>query len=191
LRRRWPALAATIVLGLLGAACSSGDSSATTVAASAPASVPGDDAPPRVDLIMPAVAALEAQLGEPQQYFEINATSHLVNLFVSLNGGTLAQNWLYLDGQLTSKPAEPAQGHSFAASALTFDPETVLAQVERDLAGATIDLFYVQGGADGSVRYTAVVTSAKGGQLEVVVGPDGKVQEVDADTDTVPTTAAG
>ena len=60
------------------------------------------DALPRVDLISKAITALEAKLGAPQQYFEINATSHLVNLFVALNDGKVVQPWVYLDGELSS-----------------------------------------------------------------------------------------
>lgn len=192
MRNRWVGLAAVV---LLVAGCSSNDSggaASTDVPASSSASVvgsgtasgasgtaPAADEPPRVDLIAPAVAALEAQLGGPQDYFEINATSKLVNLIIALNGGTLAQTWLYLDGQLTSRPAEPAQGHTFAASALNFDPSTILAQVRRDLPNSSIDLFFVQGAADGSVRSTAVVTSSEGGQLQVILDPTGKVLEVD------------
>ncbi len=61
--------------------------------------------PPRVDLIDDAVAALEAELGGPQRYFEINATPQLVNLFVELNDGALVQPWVYLDGELSSTDA--------------------------------------------------------------------------------------
>ncbi len=169
------------------AACSSGNGPAggstdtsTVSSGTAPAGTGGDaNALPRVDLIIPAVHALEAELGGPQQYFEINTTSKLVNLIIAVNNGTLAQTWLYLDGRLSSKDAEPATGHTFAASALTFDPAAVVAQVHRDLPDSTLDFFYVLGGADGSVQYKVDVSSPQGGQLEVVLGPDGKVIEVD------------
>ena len=38
---------------------------------------------PLVDEIDDAVTALETKLGAPQQFFEINATSSLVNLIVA------------------------------------------------------------------------------------------------------------
>ena len=136
---------------------------------------------PRVDLVVPAVQALEAKLGAPQKYFEINATAHLVNVIVSLNNGAFAQNWLYLDGELSSKEPQPAAGYTFAASALNFDPAAVLDKITGDLPDATPNLFLVEGGPQGVVRYTVVVTSSKGGQLLVVVGADGKVIEVDPD----------
>lgn len=135
----------------------------------------------RVDLIRPAIEAVEAQLGGPQDYFEVNANPRLVNVIVALNGATMAQSWVYIDGELSSRAAEPAQGHTFGADALTFDADAVLGQLERDLPESSIDLFFVEGGANGAVRYNAVLTSSKGGQLQVILGPDGKVLEVDAD----------
>lgn len=180
-RRWWPAL--VMAPALLVAACSSGASSPGSTVSSVPASVPGStpDAalPPVVDQIGPAIAALEAELGGPQEYFEINATSRLVNVIVALNGATLAQTWLYLDGNLSSRPAEPARGNTFTAAAVSFDPARVLGNVQRDLASSSIDLFVVEGGPGGAVRYTAVVTSSAGGQLQVILAPDGTVQQVD------------
>ncbi|MEO5899917.1 MAG: hypothetical protein ABIR68_07250 [Ilumatobacteraceae bacterium] len=198
-RRLAGALAVAVAgLGALGA-CSSGDGSSTTTIASATtvAAGPSDgglfptptagagggsetdtEALPRVDLIGPAVTALEARLGSPQRFFEINATSKLVNLIIAVNDATLAQTWLYLDGQLSSKDAQPANGNTFAAAALNFDPASVLTRVHRDLPDSVLDFFYVLGGADGSVRYTVATTSSKGGQLEVTLGPDGSVKQV-------------
>jgi hypothetical protein len=145
----------------------------TIVAAAAAAS------PPRVDLIHQAVSALEARLGAPQQYFEINATSKLVNLIVSLNDGKIAQPWVYLDGELSSAEGQAATGFSFDASALDFDPGTVLSKVQAELPKSSPDLFFVEGGQGGIVQYSVEVTSSQGGQLVVVVGPDGTVRSVD------------
>ena len=181
MRRGW-ALPVTAALALVGAARSSDASSAGTTVASVPAIAAVVDDPPRVDMIAPAIAAVEAELGGPQEYFEINATSKLVNVIVAVNDATVAQYWVYLDGELTSGQAQDAQGNTFTAAAVTFDPDAVLTQIQRDLPDSSIDLFFVQGGADGSVRYTALVSSQAGGQLEVVVGPDGTVQQAAADT---------
>jgi hypothetical protein len=185
--RRWRVASSLLVAGVvvLGGCSSDGGSGASSSVSVptvvAPTVDPSRDPAglPRVDLVRPAIAALEAQLGGPQQFFEINATSKLVNLIVALNDNTYAQAWLYLDGQLSSKDAQPASGHTFAASALTFDPATILAQISSDLPNSALDFFYVLGGADGSVQYKVDLSSNQGGQLEVVVAADGKVVEVD------------
>jgi hypothetical protein len=131
-----------------------------------------------VGAIDEAVKALEAKLGGPQQYFEINATAHLVNLIVALNDGKVAQPWVYLDGQLSSTEGAAATGFSFAASALDFEPGRVLGKVREQLPESSPDLFFVEGGEGGKVQYSVAVTSKQGGQLLVVVGPDGSVQSV-------------
>ena len=136
-------------------------------------------APPRVDLIGKAIAALEAQLGAPQQYFEINATSQLVNLFVSLNGGKVVKPWVYLDGELSSTEGHDASGFTFAKTALDFDPAKVLSHVQSELPQSKPDAFIIEAGQGGIVRYSVTVSSPQGGQLVVVVGPDGTVKSVD------------
>ena len=133
---------------------------------------------PRVDLISKAITALEAKLGAPQQYFEINATSHLVNLFVALNDGKVVQPWVYLDGVLSSTEGHPASGFSFAKAALDFDPDKVLSRLQAELPQSSPDVFFIEGGKGGAVRYSVTVSSRQGGQLVVVVGPDGAVKSV-------------
>ncbi|MDQ2943262.1 MAG: hypothetical protein M3R21_06275, partial [Candidatus Dormibacteraeota bacterium] len=71
-----------------------------------------------------------------------------------------------------------ATGFSFAASALDFEPGEVLGKVEEQLPESSPDLFFVEGGKGGKVQYSVAVTSKQGGQLLVVVGPDGSVQSV-------------
>ena len=129
-------------------------------------------------MIGAAVAALETRLGGPQQYFEINATPQLVNLFVALNDGKLVQPWVYLDGELTSTEGREATGFSFARSALDFDPDRVLSRIQAELPQARPDVFFVEGGKGGIVQYSVAVTSQQGGQLVVIVGPGGEVQSV-------------
>jgi hypothetical protein len=157
--------------GCSGSSRATQTSPSTTLATSATA--------PRVDLIDDAITALEDKLGGPQQYFEINATSQLVNLFVSLNGDKLVQPWVYLDGELSSTEPHDATGFSFAESALDFDPDKVLSHLEAELPRSRPDVFFIEGGQGGIVRYSVTVTSSKGGQLVVVVGPDGAVKSVD------------
>lgn len=169
-----------VMVALVVTACSGGgDSSNSEPAASTTVRAATSAALPEVDLIDDAVAALQTKLGGPQQFFEINATSNLVNLIVALNDGKVAQPWVYLDGELTSTEGAEATGFSFAASALDFDPDKVLSRLQAELPESSPDLFFVEGGEGGIVRYSVAVTSRQGGQLIVVVGPDGTVQSVD------------
>lgn len=169
-----------IVAAIVLASCSGdGSSPGTQPPSSTTTSVSGVAKLPRVDLIDDAVTALEAELGSPQQFFEINATSSLVNLIVALNDGKVAQPWVYFQGDLSSTEGAEASGFSFSASALDFEPDNVLSKVQAELPDSSPDLFFVEGGADGTVRYSVAVTSKQGGQLVVVVGPDGTVQSVD------------
>jgi hypothetical protein len=171
------------MFALLVAACSGEGSSANTEASTSTTAVAAVAAPvgslPRVDLVKEAVAALEAKLGAPQRFFEINATASLVNMIISLNDDKLAQPWVYFDGDLSSTDAADASGFSFASSALDFDPDAVLSKVQAELPQSSPDLFFIEGGEGGTVRYSVAVTSQQGGQLIVVVGPDGTVQSVD------------
>jgi len=172
--RRCVAVAALVV-----SSCSGGSSASTTTNAATTTVVdPASQKLPLVGEIHDAVAALEAKLGAPQQFFEINATTQLVNLIVALNDGKVAQPWVYLKGELSSVEGAPATGHTFAGSALDFDPDTVLSQVRTRLPQASLDLFFVEGGEGGAVQYSVEATSQQGGQLVVVLGPDGAVQSV-------------
>ena len=169
-----------IALVALAASCSGGGASSSSAPAASTTVLPATStALPQVELIDDAVAALQSKLGGPQQFFEINATSNLVNLIVALNDGNVAQPWVYLDGELTSTEGAEASGFSFAASALDFDLDKVLSRLQAELPESSPDLFFVEGGEGGIVRYSVAVTSPHGGQLIVVVGPDGTVQSVD------------
>lgn len=162
-----------------GASGGSGDG-ATTTKAEMSAPLPPTGGLPIVEQIAPAIAALEAELGGPQQYFEINATSQLVNLWVSLNDGAVAQPWVYLAGELSSDEGRPgATGFTFTAAQVGFDPAVVMSEVAEQLPTATLDSFHVFGAKGGDVVYHLLVTSDKGGALEVAVGADGAVLSVD------------
>jgi hypothetical protein len=156
-----------------------GSTSATTDGSGSSIPAVADGELPIIDQIPVAVAALEQQLGGPQDYFEINATARLVNLFVALNDATVAQAWLYLDGTLTSEEGQPAGGGTFAAASAAFDPDVILSRVLTDVPDITIESFYIHGDGQGNVLYGVLATSAKGGGLDVVLGADGSVKSVD------------
>jgi hypothetical protein len=141
----------------------------------------GDERPvrPVLDQIGPAIAAVERKLGGPQQYFEINATPQLVNLFVADGAKTKVTPYVYVGGAAAeSAPPAEASGNTFAASAVTFDPQTILDHVVDRLPDSDIVLFTIAGGPAGAVQYTAGVQSKQGGTLEVTLGADGAVQAV-------------
>ena len=175
---RAQAMGVMVAVALTLAGCS-GDrgSSATTVVA--PTSFVVAQEWPRVELIDDAISALEAKLGAAQQYFEINATAQLVNLFVALNDGKIAQPWVYLDGALSSTEGNDASGFTFDKTAIDFDPDKVLSQVQAQLPQSQPDVFFIEAGEGGFVRYSVAVTSPQGGQLVVVVAADGKVVSVE------------
>jgi hypothetical protein len=133
---------------------------------------------PAVSRIAVAIDALERQLGGPQQYFEVNATAKVVNLFVALNGATVAQAWLYADGTLTSKAGQKANGGTFTKADLDFQADRVLATVRQQIPDAVLESFYVNGDGKGHVQYGVLTSARCGGGLDVVVGPTGAVKSV-------------
>ncbi|MEY4173097.1 MAG: hypothetical protein RI900_262 [Actinomycetota bacterium] len=173
-----------VVLAAILVGCSGDGDSAATTAPDVTICDPDGTAQAEADLpavgrISEAIEALEQQLGAPQQYFEVNATARVVNLFVALNNATLAQAWLYLDGEFTSQEAQAASGGTFGADAVAFDPERVLTRVRTEVPEAVIESFYVHGDGKGNVQYGVLASALCGGGLDVVVGPDGSVKSVD------------
>jgi hypothetical protein len=139
-----------------------------------------DDQPavvPVVAEISPAIAAVEAELGGPQDFFEVNATPQLVNVFVATDGGTTATAYVYLDGELQppAPPRDVAGGETFRADALDFDPDAIFTGIADELGDPTVTQFVVVGGPGGAVQYSAFVSSSAGGVLDVLLGPDGAV----------------
>lgn len=186
-----------LVLPALLAACSGSDGDSAgesaTVATFAPIECESREPTLRVDQIADAVAAVEDEMGGPQEYFEINATGVLVNLFVADTEAGTATPYLYVGGELTSDTARGgAAGNTFRADQLTFDPLLVTSCVEAQLPTSTMEVFYVVGTGEGGVRRSIVLTSAAGGQLEVEVTDDGQVISVDAiDADGASITTTG
>jgi hypothetical protein len=137
-----------------------------------------DAARPLVGQIDPAMAAVDAELGSPQRYFEVNATPQVVNLFVASAHGTTVTPYVYVGGELApaGRPAS-ASGSTFAADSVAFEP-TILDAVAEELPEADLSVFTIVGGPDGAVQYSVDVQSERGGTLTVVLGPDGAVQSV-------------
>ncbi len=172
---RAAALVATLMV--VTGCSSASDSAATSVLGPVSSMVPGDT-PLRIELIRPAVVALEAKLGGAQRYLEVNATPTLVNLFVSTNGGTQAVAYTYVQGKLSDPAApEPVQpgAATFLGSSITFDESKVLVPLLTALANSQYRVFSVLGATGGGVTYEVTVQSVQGGQIQVPVGPDGSI----------------
>lgn len=134
---------------------------------------------PAVGSVAEAIADLEAELGAPQQYFEVNATARLVNLWVALNDGALAQPWVWVDGALSAEDGQAAGGGTFTADDVDFDADTVLDQVRAEVPDAILETFYIHGDGEGNVQYSLLTSAQCGGGLDVVIGADGSVKSVD------------
>lgn len=176
---------AVVVVG-----CSSSDSGSTSASGAATtttaAPIPAGAAPVLLDKIRPAIAALEAQLGGPQQYFEVNATVTLVNLFVATDDATKAVAYIYdADGTL-EPPAQavPASGPTFGASQMTFDETRVMALTVAQLPTSTFLRFSVTGVGGGGVAYAITAGSTTRTEFQISVGPTGNVLGTDQLTPT-------
>jgi hypothetical protein len=171
---RLPALLTPALIALAAlAACSGGGSSSS----------PTTTAPPvvlRLDLVPAAVAAVEAARGGPQQYTEINAFDHGVNLFVATgDGNELA--YVYRDGNGLEAPAapQPATETAFATTGVALDAGARLpADVVSRLPGSRpVAVALVQRPNDGLVWDVSVI-GAKGSGLDVLYTPQGSLLSV-------------
>ena len=118
-------------------------------------------------------------MGGDIEFFEINAVPHAVNVFVALNGATVAQQYVYVDGVLSAGQGQSASGGTFTADQLAFDPTTVFSTIRGQLPETILQTFYVNGDGQGNVKYAVLAVAQCGGALDIVVGPDGEIISVD------------
>jgi hypothetical protein len=174
-----PLIVLVLAATMVGPSCSSSSDAAVTTSSASTTLAPSTS--PFVSGIREAIAAVESKLGGPQQYFEVTATPQSTNVFVAVDNGAAAVPYVYIGGVL----AEPqprldgATGLTFGAADLTFDDSLLLSRIAAQLPTATLESVSVEGASIGKVRYVVSVRSTEGGTLEVVVGPDGKIQSVD------------
>ena len=172
------AMVAMAAIPVMVAGCSS-SASDTTPGSSVGSSVGVTaDLPLRLELIRPALAALEAKLGGSQRYFEVNATPTLVNLFVANSDNTQATAYVFTAGAL-SEPAAPEQvkagAPTFGVADIAYDEAHVLDPVLVELPESTYRVFSIVGVANGGAAYLITMQSAKGGDFQVPVKPDGSI----------------
>ena len=187
MRRRAQALAAVLALVAL-AACTGDDaglagSDGSSTAPTGPVECVPAPPPLVVDQIDDALAAVAVERPGPQRFFEVNATAAVVNMFFATTdaaGRSATVPYSWAAGQLRGEGEKEASGNTFEAAAIAFDPERVLSCVLAQLPDSQLDAFVVEGGPDGAVRYSVVLTSQQGGQLVVEVNGQGQVLAVDA-----------
>lgn len=155
---------ALALVGVVGAACGSGD----------------DVALPMVERIPDAVADIEAAYDAPQEYFEIAARLDSITYVVAVDDATAAEqgSWTPDGGLVGPEPAGEASGATFTADQIDLDPDRIFDQVLDELGDPAIVDLAVQGSADGGVIYDASIASESGGVLLVLLGPDGSILAV-------------
>ncbi|MEM8745259.1 MAG: hypothetical protein AAF945_06210 [Actinomycetota bacterium] len=138
------------------------------------------DAPDFVTDVRAAIAAVEDELGQGQEFFEVTSNEQFVNVFVAVDDGTAAVPYLYFDGEL--QPPAPrldgASGSTFTAGDVLFDESLVLSGVEDELPETSIDEIIVIGDGVGAA-YELVGRSDVGGTLLIQVTPTGDIISVD------------
>ena len=159
------ALAAAVVAALVG--CGGDDDES-------------DAPPPVVDQIAPALAAVDAQYGAPQDFFEASADLEGVGVIVAVDDATAAERFRFENGELSEPEVlGEASGATFRAEDVAFDTETIFDALRDELDDPVIVDFAVQGSEGGPV-YDATVASDSGGVLLVLLGADGRVLAVQA-----------
>lgn len=126
-----------------------------------------------------AVAAVAKVLGKTPEFYEINATPSLVNLFAADGKGN-AINFVYENGELDQETTvASAVGESFPAEGMSFNGK-VIARVEKELPDSILRAFsIINDHPNGGVQYRVVLQSDRGGQFAVFVEPTGKILGTD------------
>jgi len=179
---------AVLALGSLAGTLTSCSSDAPSRSTQAPPTeqaagpIATGDAPLRVELVAEAVTAVEAERGQAQDYFEVNATPTIVNLFVATDDATQAVAYVYVAGML-GDPAtpQPASGPTFQAAEIDFDESLVLAEVHAQLSSSDFRLFSITGRETGGVQYRTVINSAGGTEFVVFLSGTGAILGTDQD----------
>lgn len=171
---------AVAVAASLITACAGSDEPAAPVAEEPRGEAPDVEAPPFVLDVRAAIAAVESELGSPQEFFEVTSNAQFTNVFVAVDDATAAVAYAYVDGELQppAPPQEGAAGDTFTVDDVDFVDDRILSGVTADLPESQIDALSVYGDGVGAT-YVLAATSSAGGFLDIVVGPDGSVFSVD------------
>ena len=177
-------LAGVVLLVSALVACGGSDGGSSGVAETIPDGadqpVDGDERPSFVDDVFAAIDAVEKERGTGQRYFEVTANAQFTNVFVAVDDATAAIAYVFVDGELQSPAPKQtgAEGETFTAADVGYDPSLVLSGVSADLPNSEVDAISVYGDGVGAT-YVLAATSEVGGFLDIVVGPQGQVLSVD------------
>ena len=151
----------------------------------------------RLDQIENALDAVEQKAGTDLIFFEINATTELVNVFVAtdLDGSPNADGlpdavvhyvFTEKDGLETAPEPVGANGPTFARSALDYEPSSILKKALSELPESTPQMFVITAAgtaenSTGTVQYRLLMQSSQGGQMSIVLTNTGEIVGTDAE----------
>lgn len=139
-----------------------------------------------VDQIDDAITAVEKELGAGTPFYEINATSDGVNLFIgsvdSGSGPSVVQARFTPDnGLVLADEKSPSQGSLFTAEDVDFDPATIIDEAVTQLSSSTPLAFIITASSpmnqedSSAVVYRLVMESERGGRLVVLLDRNGRI----------------
>ena len=137
-----------------------------------------------IDLIDDAISAVDDRFGGLSGFYEINATSDGVNLFVSTmidetTPGVVQARYTSEEGLVVADEPVPSEGPVFDKDAVDFDPDSIIEAARAQLSTALPRVFIITataGVGNGSgVSYRLVMESQRGGRLVVFLGRDGTI----------------
>jgi hypothetical protein len=143
--------------------------------------------PLAIDGIDDAISAVGEHFDADVDFYEINATSDGVNLFVSTTGAdgspAVVQARFTRDGGLVvADESVPADGPVFRGSAVEFDSASIIETAIEELSTAEPRMFIVTAFGDAAssspsdrVSYRLIMESQRGGRLVVFLDSRGTV----------------
>lgn len=151
----------------------------------------------RLDQIENALNAVEQKTGADVDFFEINATTDLVNVFVAtdLDGTPNADGlpdavvhyvFTEKDGLEAAPDPVGAEGPTFVRTAIDFEPSSILTKVLSELPESTPQMFVLTAAgtaeeSTGTVQYRLMMQSSQGGQMSIVLTNTGEIVGTDAE----------
>lgn len=145
-----------------------------------------DDEALALDLISDAIDAVDDHFSADVNFYEINATSDGVNLFVSVpapDGIPRVVQARYTTSRelVVAEEAVESQGTVFSGRDVDFDPATILDQAVDQLTSSQ-PLVFIMTAPSGEdvdsavgVTYRVVMESRRGGRLVVLLDSDGSI----------------